>query len=263
MIYLPPLRRFLIPALALVTLIILYRALPISRSLPVFILHQPSLAPQGIHVPLSSLQKPIPPLNATSNHLSSPVSYFYSYDEAKSSNQSSSSLWQPVLDPNLAPLFQCSKKVNKLTGHIRLPYIIRNISSIPPGPQLKTDTRKLWNPTIFALPYWSQNQYLVVSRVLTDGSHQETVLCEANVCYVGSGKDAKPGEKPCTQDDIKHLGASGGMRCVGPPITVNVPPTPAEKCEGKFYAYAQIPGAHDPRIFWSGKGEPLMMVNTQ
>ncbi len=155
MIYLPPLRRFLLPALALVTLIILYRALPLSHSLPVFILHQQPLSPQGIHVPISTLQKSMPASNVSNNHLSPPIDYFYSYDEAKNPNRTSSSLWQPILDPNLAPLFQCSKKVNKYTGHTRLPNIIRNISSIPPGPQLKPETRTLWNPTIFALPYWS------------------------------------------------------------------------------------------------------------
>ena len=263
MIYLPPLRRFLLPALASVTLIILYRALPLSHTLPSFVLHQPPATPRGVHVPISALEKPLPLFNASNNHLSPPNHYFYSYEEAKSPNQSSSILWQPILEPSLAPLFQCSKKVNIFTGHIRLPNIIQNISQIPSGPQLKPETRTFWNPTIIALPYWSNNQYLVVSRIVTDGQHQENVLCEANVCYVGSGKNARPGEKRCTSDDIKHLGPAGGMRCVAPPITLSVPPTPAEKCEGKFGPYADIPGFHDPRIFWSGKGEPLMMVNTQ
>lgn len=263
MIYLPPLRRFLLPALACVTLIILYRALPLSNSLPSFILHQPPAPPQGIHVPISALERPMPLFNTSSNHLSPPNDYFYNYEGTKSLNQSSSILWQPILDPNLGPLFQCSKRVNQLTGHIRLSNIVQNISQIPAEPQLKHETRTFWNPTIIALPYWSENQYLVVSRIVTDGQHQENVLCEANVCYVGSEQDARPGEKPCTLDDIRHLGAAGGMRCVTPPITLSVPPTPAEKCEGKFGPYTDIPGFHDPRIFWSGKGEPLMMVNTQ
>ena len=263
MIYLPPLRRFLLPALASVTLIILYRALPLSQSLPPFIIHQPPAPPQGIHIPINSLQKPLPLFNASNNHLSPPSDYFYSYEERKTPNRSFSLLSQPVLDPNLAPLFQCSKKANKYTDHIRFPNIIMNISNIPPGPQLKPDIRTFWNPTVIALPYWSQNQYLVISRIVTDGKHQENVLCEANVCYIGSEKAARPGEKRCTQDDLQHLGPAGGMRCVAPPITLSVPPTPAEKCEGKFGPYADIPGFHDPRVFWSGKGEPLMMVNTQ
>lgn len=88
-------------------------------------------------------------------------------------------------------------------------------------------------------------------------------MCEANVCYVGSGEDAKPGEKPCTEDDLKLLGPAGGMRCASTPIALNVPPTPAEQCYGKYGTYVDVPGFHDPRVFWSGKGEPLMMVNTQ
>lgn len=47
------------------------------------------------------------------------------------------------------------------------------------------------------------------------------------------------------------------------PKQLEVPSTPAEKCEGKYYYYPDIPGFHDPRVFWSSKGEPLMMVNTQ
>ena len=99
---------------------------------------------------------------------------------------------------------------------------------------------------------------------MTDGNHQENVLCEANVCYVpGSSEKPRPGEQPCSSDDLNLVGPAGGMRCTHTPITLSVPPTPAEKCEGKFTTYADIPGFHDPRIFWSGKGEPLMMVNTQ
>lgn len=263
MIYLPPLRRFLLPALASVTLIILYRALPLSHKLPAFVLHSSPAAPPGIHVPISSLEKAMPLFNASSNHLSPPNDYFYDPKGTRPLNQSSSILWQPVLDPNMAPLFKCSKKVNQHTGHMRLPHIIQNITQIPPGAQSKPETRTFWNPTIIALPYWSENQYLVVSRIVTNGQHQENVLCEANVCYVGSEQNARPGEKRCTSDDIKHLGPAGGLRCVAPPVTLSVPPTPAEQCDGKFGAYADIPGFHDPRIFWSGKGEPLMMVNTQ
>lgn len=85
----------------------------------------------------------------------------------------------------------------------------------------------------------------------------------SNVCYVGSGEDAKPGEKPCTEDDLKLLGPAGGMRCASSPIVLNVPPTPAEQCYGKYGTYVDVAGFHDPRVFWSGKGEPLMMVNTQ
>ena len=53
------------------------------------------------------------------------------------------------------------------------------------------------------------------------------------------------------------------MRCASHPVALSVPPMPAEKCDGEFMPYVDIPEFHDPRIFWSGKGEPLMMVNTQ
>ena len=155
----------------------------------------------------------------------------------------------------------CPVEANAITGHVRLPNIVQNISQIPAG-SLKAESRVFWNPTLIALPYWSENQYLVVSRIVTDGNYQENVLCEANICHV-PGQDARPGEKPCTEDDLKHVGPGGGMRCASQPVALSVPPTPAEKCDGEFGAYVDIPGFHDPRIFWSGRGEPLMMVNTQ
>ena len=37
----------------------------------------------------------------------------------------------------------------------------------------------------------------------------------------------------------------------------------AEKCDSELMPYIDISGFHDPGIFWSGKGEPLMMFNTQ
>ena len=265
MIYLPPLRRFLLPAIVFVTLIISYRALPIPTPLPSFVLHTTPDPPEGIHVPISGLQSPLPIVNSSYNHLSPPNQYFYNYhkhDKAVNVDTSTSELWQPELDPHLASLFRCPIEANKYTSHLRLPDIVQNISQIPPGP-LKPESRVFWNPTVIALPYWSENQYLIVSRIVTDGNHQENVLCEANVCHIGSGKDARRGEKPCTEDDLRQVGPGGGMRCVSPPVTLSVPPTPAERCEGDFMPYVDIPGFHDPRIFWSGKGEPLMMVNTQ
>ncbi len=265
MIYLPPLRRFLLPALVFVTVIIFYRATPSNTTLPSFILHSPLVPPGGIHVPIWSLRKSLLiATNVSDNHLSPPNHYYYSYDKGvkASANSTNSVLWQPVLDPNLEPLFRCPAEANEITGHLRLvDNIVQNISQIPPG-SLRPETRTFWNPTVIALPYWSENQYLVVSRIVTDGNHQENVLCEANVCYV-PGQEARPGEKPCTDDDLRHVGPGGGMRCAALPITLSVPPTPAEKCVGKFAPYVDIPGFHDPRIFWSGKGEPLMMVNTQ
>lgn len=255
MIYLPPLRRLLLPAVIFLTLIVFYRSSLQVPSFPPLILHSSPPAPEGIHRSISSLKKQLLPIyNASSNHLSPPKEYYYS--GATGSNVTAS-----PHNPALEVLFRCPVKPNKYTGHIRLPNIVQNVSQIPVG--ASSDLRVFWNPTIISLPYWSQNQYIVVSRIVTDGNHQENVLCEANICYVGEGKDARPGEQPCTEDDLVHVGPAGGLRCVTPPIRLQVPPTPAEHCEGKFGTYVDIPGFHDPRIFWSGRGEPLMMVNTQ
>ncbi|KAL8972141.1 MAG: hypothetical protein Q9197_002915 [Variospora fuerteventurae] len=169
---------------------------------------------------------------------------------------------RPIDQPSLKILWQCPVQANRYTNHIRLPAIVRNITQIPAQP-LQPEKRVFWNPTIISLPYWAKNQYLVVSRIVTEGHHQENVMCEANVCYVGLDQDALPGETPCTEDDLDLLGPAGGMRCASTPIALNVPPTPAEQCYGKYGTYVDVPGFHDPRVFWSGNGEPLMMVNTQ
>ena len=257
MIYLPPLRRLLLPAILLLALIVFYRSSLEVPSFPPLVLHSSPSSPEGIHRSISSLKnQPLPIYNASNNHLPPPKEYYYS-----GSSGSNDTTYASPRNPSLKALFTCPVKPNQYTGHIRLPNIVQNISQLPAG--AKPDPRVFWNPTVISLPYWSKNQYLVVSRIVTDGNHQENVLCEANICYVGSGKDARPGEKPCTADDLVHVGPAGGMRCVTAPTTISVPPTPAEYCAGKFWNYVDIPGFHDPRVFWSGRGEPLMMVNTQ
>lgn len=258
MIYLPPLRRLLIPAIIALTLIVFYRSSLQVPAFPPLILHSSTTPPEGIHRSIASLRsQPLPLFNASNNHLSPPKQYFYTEKSTGNTTAYSS----PTLDPALEVLFKCPIEPNQYTGHIRLPNIIQNISQIPSYG--KPDSRIFWNPTVISLPYWSKNQYLVVSRIVTDGNHQENVLCEAIVCYIGSENDARPGEQPCTEDDLYQLGPAGGMRCVTHPFTLSVPPTPAEHCEGKFASYVDIPGFHDPRVFYSGRGEPLMMVNTQ
>lgn len=263
MIYLPPLRRLLLPAIIFLAIAVFYRSSFNASSLPSFILHSPPAPPKGIRLSVSDVQTELfPTVNATESHLT-PSSKFY-YDLYESSKRSNTT-WEPqkpIDQPSLKILWQCPVQANRFTNHIRISAIVRNITQIPPQP-LNPETRVFWNPTIISLPYWAENQYLVVSRIVTAGHHQENVMCEANVCYVGPGEDAKLGEKPCTEDDLKLLGPAGGMRCASTPIALNVPPTPAEQCYGKYGTYVDVPGFHDPRVFWSGKGEPLMMVNTQ
>ena len=265
MIYLPPLRRLLLPAIIFLAIIVFYRSnVILPKPLNSLVIYQPPPPQEGIHVSLADIPAPFPVTNASNNHLSPPTKYFYSHTlSGKSSNKTwKSSLFQPILDPSLQVLFQCPTQPNPHTGHIRLPNIIQNISEVPPE-STKPENRVFWNPTIISLPYWSPNQYLVVSRIVTDGNHQQNVLCEANICYTGSGTYGRPGEKLCSANDLSHVGSAGGMRCASAPVTLSVPPTPAENCEGKYGSYVDIPGFHDPRIFWSGRGEPLMMVNTQ
>ena len=269
MIYLPSSRRHLLSAVAVLILILLWRSsLGVPKHFPSFVLHQPPLPTPGIRIPISSLKSnSLLPINTSENHLSPPAHYLYNWIKAAHPRTFNGSVreapWsRPALNPHIEVLWKCPRRENKYTNHIRLANIVQNISDIPPNP-MKPETRIFWNPTIIALPYWAENQYLVVSRVVTDGNYQENVICEANFCYTGSPSDARKGEKPCTQEDLVYTGPAGGLRCVTVPVILNVPPTPAEKCEGKFGTYVDIPGFHDPRIFWSGRGEPLMMVNTQ
>ncbi|KAL8728718.1 MAG: hypothetical protein Q9166_005205 [cf. Caloplaca sp. 2 TL-2023] len=264
MIYFPPLRRLLLPATIFLGVIVFYRSsFGVPSSLPSFVLHPPPPPPEGIRIPINHVEvERLSNPNATENHLPPSSKFYYAPYENTQAANSTKSFSKPIDNPALQVLWQCPVQANRYTNHIRISAIVCNITQIPPQP-LKPEKRVFWNPTIISLPYWAENQYLVVSRIVTEGNHQENVICEANVCYVGPSEDVKSGEKPCTEDDLKLLGPTGGMRCASTPISLNVPPTPAEYCTGKFQTYVDVPGFHDPRIFWSGKGEPLMMVNTQ
>ena len=264
MFHLPSLRRLLLSALLLLAFVVFYksglRKRPHVPIIPYFIRHRPP--PQGIRVPIIAS----PLINSSFNHQTPPKEYYYSYDMETSKTENGSvvsSNWaHPHLNPNLAVLFKCLQRPNRYTNHIRLSHPIRNISMIPPNPG-GPDGRIFWNPTVLSLPSWSTRQYLIVSRIVTDGNHQQNVMCEADICHTGDASSAQEGERKCSAHDLEVLGPAGGLRCVTTPLTLKVPPTPAENCQGKFGSYVDIPGFHDPRIFWSGKGEPLMMVNTQ
>lgn len=155
----------------------------------------------------------------------------------------------------------CSNPVNKFTNHLRLPNLLYNISM---RPRLGSpESRTFWNPTIFALPYWAKNQYLIVSMVyLKDRGYRANVLCEANICHPRT-ENRGIQERVCTEEDLEVLGSNGGLRCANTPMEVYVPPTPAESCQGDQEGLADIPGFHDPRIFYSGRGEPILMVSSQ
>ena len=271
MLYLPPLRRLLLPSLLCLAFILYYKStarIPTTREqLQNLIIRQPTLSPVGERVPVRHLDySQIIFADPSENHRSPPVSYYYNYKDPDKELEDATghkfSYSKPETHPHLAPLFQCPAKPNPVTNHIRLPNPLYNISLVVRN-ETEHERKGYLNPAIISLPFWSQNQYILVSRVNTDGSHMQNLLCEANICYVGSEKNARHEEKPCTEKDLELLGGNMGMRCATPPMILNVPPTPAEDCGRKAGILMDIPGFHDPRVFWSGKGEPIMMVNSQ
>ncbi|KAI9056184.1 hypothetical protein LZ554_001112 [Drepanopeziza brunnea f. sp. 'monogermtubi'] len=166
-----------------------------------------------------------------------------------------------IVPQALLHLTTCPRAPNRFTGHIRLPNLLYNISMKSAA---RDEERTFWNPTIFALPYWAKNQYIIVSMLTPNGeTFRRNVLCEANICYPKGQRSPTPRGKYCTDEDLALLGPSGGLRCVTPPIEVDVPPTPAESCSGKELQLADIPGFHDPRLLYSGRGEPILMVASQ
>lgn len=166
-------------------------------------------------------------------------------------------------------LSRCTHRPNPHTGHIRLPNVpVLNISIVPAAAGANVDEFKnnqYFNPAILPLPSYVSSssstpyQYLLISRLVTSGTHQESHICFANICVPSGSSSYYP---TCSDDDIALLGLSGGMRCQTTPEKINIPPTPAKKCTGAWKIFPDIPGFHDPRVFWSGRGEPLIEVNS-
>jgi hypothetical protein len=222
-----------------------------------------------VHIETS--QKPVrlsfmPPLIDDWSHPSSPLP---TQQRASAEDLLDAELIDPVKASNIkAPeelinLAHCPRSPNQFTGHIRLPNLLYNISMSPIA-ATKRETRTFWNPTIFALPYWAKSQYIIVNMVASHGEpYRRNVLCEANICHPESRKSNNPREMACTEEDLEVLGPNGGLRCVTSPVEVDVPPTPVESCDGNEQLLADIPGFHDPRLFYSGRGEPILMVVSQ
>lgn len=247
-------RRVLVPFVVCLAIVALYWSCRSSISIKSLI---PPLAtseaPPEVRLPFSEIDI-FSFGDEQKNHVSPDLrSYLNTHSQAWSGNTTTS--------PDLTTLSRCLHQPNPHTNHIRIPYIVQNVSQVPPGSS--TTGLSKFNPTIISLPYWSKNQYLLVSRVVTEGLHQENHMCEANTCYAGSAGGRRVGEVNCTEDDISVLGPAGGLRCAHEPILLNAPPTPAEQCDGEWENIALLPGFHDPRAFWSGKGEPLIIMNTQ
>jgi len=271
MLYFPPFRRLLLPSLVCLAIILYYRSsarIPTKYNFSRYILEQPDLTPPGTRIPLANLEsRSLLAQTPLENYLSPSMGHYYSYPEPGPESTVGQVIvgktWvDPAKHPYLAPLFECPTKPNRHTNHIRLPNMYFNISVVVTG-ETENEKRSFLNPAIISLPHWSKNQYLLVSRVQTDGSHMINLLCEANICHTPGGAEARPGEWECDAIDLNLMGFQGGMRCATPPVTLNVPPTPAEHCGDGTGILMDIPGFHDPRVFWSGRGEPLMMMNSQ
>ncbi len=254
MIFLPTSRRWLLPALGLLIFVLTYRSIihvPASVRATLRFSRHPEIQ-YGAKISQEVVDEQfMPPRDPSQGHVWPDQKYYYTYPSQRSGH----------VNPYLEPLLQCRRKANPHTNHIRLPNIVQSVSQVTSGNE--ANDQQKFNPTIIALPPWSPHQYLLVSRVVTEGFHQESLLCEADTCYTGhNGEGRRPGEKDCTPEDLTIVGAAGGLHCSTPPKIVSIPPTPAEKCEGAWSTFPDIPGFHDPRIFWSGKGEPLIMVNS-
>lgn len=157
--------------------------------------------------------------------------------------------------------------LNPTTEHVRLSKIpILNITMLPTSldddPSTPIRHQKYFNPAIVPLPSYSKYPYLLVSRLVTSGLHQESHVCFAEICSPDLAQQNRPDTKACTATDLALSGERGGMRCITTPEGINIPPTPARRCSGSWASFPDIPGFHDPRIFWSGRGEPIIEVNS-
>ncbi|KAK7203975.1 hypothetical protein BZA70DRAFT_196785 [Myxozyma melibiosi] len=107
-----------------------------------------------------------------------------------------------------------------------------------------------YNPTILALPPSSHFPFLIVARVRGDGLMQQTLICEGK--YHDETKDNAYGFPVTT----RLIGCATSAKLL------QVPQTPARDCQARDFM-SDVPGYHDPRIFWSMDGAPLMIINQQ
>jgi hypothetical protein len=107
----------------------------------------------------------------------------------------------PVQQDHLASLPECRLSPNPHTQHLRILDIVQGIS--------QTSSIHHFNPTIIALPYLAGNQYLLVSRAMTEGLHQESVLCEANTRTLKGDPKRCKGDGDCQANS--DLGCTGGL----------------------------------------------------
>ncbi|KAK5084880.1 hypothetical protein LTR70_007822 [Exophiala xenobiotica] len=246
MFTLPSSRRFTYPALILLAFITICRLLiGLTSSSVAFNVHG---------LTLRSAKK------AAYEMLADQATANLSLEEQFETNYHASSPIRPV-HPRVDDFFStCTHKPNTRSVSIL------NISMVPSanngerGDEFRN--KQYFNPALIPLPSDSPYPYLLVSRLVTSGTHQESHICFADMCAPPTTTPLRPDMRRCTYSDVDLLGNNGGMRCVTRPERVNIPPTPARRCTGAWTTFPHIPGFHDPRVFWSGRGEPLVEVNS-
>ncbi|RVX68318.1 hypothetical protein B0A52_07321 [Exophiala mesophila] len=261
MLYLPSARRFILPSLVcliILTLVhLIIQQLAPSRQSLVRAAQRTQIF--GTYIP------------SQQDHVffdQNNPAYLSSHPPFQRTEEQDASTTFPPIHPRLVNLLQCpAGALNPTTFHLRLPNPILNISMIPPSTPSHDPTLRFFNPAIIPLPHWSgKTTYVLVTRLVTAGHHQESHICLADICSPPSRKGQSqrlPADvRICTDDDLAILGSQGGMRCTTPPRKINIPSTPAHSCSGAWLAFPDIPGFHDPRVFWSGKGEPLILINS-
>ncbi|KAK9455747.1 hypothetical protein V1511DRAFT_458428 [Dipodascopsis uninucleata] len=154
-----------------------------------------------------------------------------------------------TLAANSEFLFQCStatkSKVHEIfDSYVSLKYSVFEVV-------VKSEQYPVtYNPTILSLPPTSHYPFLIVARVRGDGLQHRSVICEGKY-YDASYRNAY---------GIDVL--SRNIGCATHPRELIVPQTPAKECDGREIL-ANAPGFHDPRIFWSMQGAPIMILNQQ
>ena len=69
--------------------------------------------------------------------------------------------------------------------------------------------------------------------------------------------------KICVEEDLELLGPNGGLRCVSPSVEMRVSVTPGQECSWLDKSLVDIPGFHDPWVFYSGRRELILIAVSQ
>ena len=150
-----------------------------------------------------------------------------------------------------------------LTGHTRLPNLLCNVS-MEPRSTPNEEKRRFWNPMIVAIPYWAKNQYLIVcshSKMYLTG---ETFSAKRTFAILNLRNETTSARKFARMRTWKY---SVQMEDYVAPVhpstltylqflhrSVRVWNGVLQICLAFM-----IPG----RVFYSGRGEPILMISSQ